>query len=268
MNPVKLGQHFLVNKNIAKKIVHILLPVKGPILEIGPGKGILTRLLVSHDRKKELVAIEKDKKLFNELNAELQQKLKLINADILDIQLNRLFPQKTVNLIGNIPYLISKKIINWIIREHNSIKKGVFLMQKEFVEKLLPLGDSPDNNPQMIMFEFLFNSCKEFEVRPGSFSPPPKVVSVVFSFRKRKSLNPNIQLPAFYLFLKKCFSNRRKTLLNNLSLHYGKKTITRIFAKQKLNPRLRTQQLSLADFISLYRWLNQEKVFHSNPTTG
>ena len=258
MNPVKLGQHFLVNKNIAKKIVQILLPVKGPILEIGPGMGILTRLLVSHKGKNNLVAIEKDKKLFNDLNTELQKELKIINADILDIQLNRLFPQKTVTLIGNIPYLISKKIINWIIREHNSIKKGVFMMQKEFVEKLLPLGDSPDNNPQMIMFEFLFNSRKEFEVSPGSFSPPPKVVSAVFSFRKKKSLNKNIPSPDFYLFLKRCFSNRRKTLLNNLSLHYKKKTITRIFAKHELNPRLRTQQLSLVDFISLFFWLDQE----------
>jgi len=261
MNPVVLGQHFLVNQNVAKKIVLKLQPVKGPILEIGPGKGILTRLIISLYEKNELVAIEKDKQLSAVLDEELKKKLKIINADILDIHLNRLFPKKRFNLIGNIPYLISKKIINWVIREHERIKKGVFMMQKEFSDKLLPLENSLKTNAQTIMFESLFSSAKEFDVNPGSFSPPPKVRSTVFTFQKKDLITQNFRTQDFYDFLKRCFLSRRKTLLNNLSHHYGKKEINMLFSRHQLNPGLRSQQLSLIDFSSLFCWVNQELEF-------
>lgn len=268
MKQVALGQHFLVNKNIAKNIIQKFLPVKGPIVEIGPGKGILTRLLLNLAKKNDLAAIEKDKKLFNDLYNEFQKELKIINADILDIQLNYLFPRQHINLIGNIPYLISKKIVNWIIQEYKSIKKGVFMMQKEFVAKLLPLNHSFKKNAQSIIFESLFNSQKEFDVNPGSFSPPPKVMSTVFSFQKKETLKQNFPTQEFYHFLKRCFLNPRKTLLNNLSQYYSKKRVLALFPNHHLDPGCRSQNLSLEDFTSLFHSLDQEKLSPSEQSNG
>jgi len=173
----------------------------------------------------------------------------VINANILEINLNDNFSDKDINLISNIPYYISKDIIDWIIFNRNKIKKGIFMMQKEFVNKLIKKEDSA----QSILFRFLFYSKKLFDVKPGSFYPQPKIVSSVFLFEKiiRKK-REEVDIKGFYAFLKKCLMNRRKILVNNLSGVLNRELLKSILIKNKINLNVRAEELKLENFLEIY----------------
>ncbi len=251
MKETQLGQHFLVNHRLAEKIVRAFLPAEGHIVEIGPGSGILTELLIQYRRGGDppVTAIELDPDLCQKLADRHPQGLNIINKDILDIPLESLFPDSPVSLIGNLPYYISKDIIDWIILNHPQIRKGVVMLQREFVDKLH--GRPP--NPRSLIFQYLFDAETLFDVSPGSFSPPPKVKSTVFRFQKKTTPpKPPIDIPTFYAFLKKCFRHRRKTLLNNLLPHYPRDTITQALHQYHISPTTRPEKLQLNDFLNIY----------------
>lgn len=256
MKERQLGQHFLKNRNAAEKIVRALLPAVGHIVEIGPGSGILTELLIQyrpHDAPP-VTAIELDPDLCQKLADRHPQGLNIINKDILNIPLESLFPDSPVSLIGNLPYYISKDIIDWIIRHHPQICKGVVMLQREFVDKL----QGRPSNPQSLIFQCLFAAETLFDVSPGSFSPAPKVKSTVFRFQKKTTPpKPPIDIPAFYAFLKKCFLHRRKTLLNNLLPHYPKDTITQALHQHHIPPTTRPENLPPNHFLNIYSQLIQ-----------
>ena len=246
-----MGQHFLVNRNAAEKIVQKFLPVEGPIVEIGPGKGILTQHLIKYRQNNQITAVELDNTLFCELKNNFSESIDIVNQNILLVDLYKLFPgeDEAVNVIGNVPYYISTELLDWVIANYKKIKKGMFMMQKEFVNKFI----SPVN-AQSILFVWLFQVEKLFDVQPGSFSPQPKVKSSVFLFERILSpLEKDIDAMDFYRFLQQCFRNRRKTLLNNLGASYDTKTLADIFEKVRINPKVRAEQLTLKDFLGMYR---------------
>ncbi|MCK4761445.1 MAG: hypothetical protein KAW12_04535 [Candidatus Aminicenantes bacterium] len=298
MKPVKLGQNFLVNKNIAKKIALAFFPVDGCILEIGPGTGILTGFLVEYRTgENKIFAVELDKELYTQIKTKYREKITVINRSILDLNLEETCGPGDINLTGNLPYYISREIIDWVITQAENTGKGIFMMQKEFVDKLilspaeppqtiskkrmasapyegpgnrisnqsdrkncsfskLPGAITKKNNAQSLIFNYLFEARKLFDVSPGSFSPPPKVKSTVFLFEKKKyPASEKIDSASFYLFLKNCFKNRRKTLFNNLTAAYPPGQINEIFEKTGLDARLRTGQLTLPDFVEIFRLL-------------
>jgi 16S rRNA (adenine1518-N6/adenine1519-N6)-dimethyltransferase len=247
---MKLGQHFLVNRSIAEKMVQTFLPVQGPILEIGPGKGILTQCLFNRCPGCQITAVELDIELFCELKNRFSKSIEILNRNILHVDLYELFPgeDEAVNVIGNVPYYISKELLDWVIAHHKKIKKGMFMMQKEFVNKFI----SPAN-AQSIFFVWLFQVEKLFEVQPGSFSPRPRVKSAVFLFERILSpIEIDIDAMDFYDFLQKCFRNRRKTLMNNLGASYDTRKLDEIFGKLHINPKERAEQLTLKDFLDIY----------------
>jgi 16S rRNA (adenine1518-N6/adenine1519-N6)-dimethyltransferase len=251
MRRAKLGQHFLVNRHIAEKIARSFLPVKGPILEIGPGKGILTQYLLNRCPDSQITAVELDNTLFCELKNKISESIDILNQNILHVDLYELFPgeDEAVNVIGNVPYYISKELMDWVIAHYKKIKKGMFMMQKEFVNKFI----SPVN-AQSILFVWLFQVEKLFDVQPGSFSPQPGVKSSVFLFERILSpLEKDIDVMDFYSFLQQCFRNRRKTLLNNLGESYDTRAFAEIFKKLRINPKVRAEQLTLKDFLGMYR---------------
>jgi len=256
MRKAKLGQHFLVNRSIAEKMTQTFLPVEGPILEIGPGKGILTQNLLNRCPGCQITAVELDNTLFCELKNRFNKctSIDLLNRNILHVDLYELFPNEneTVNVIGNLPYYISKELLDWVIAHHEKIKKGMFMMQKEFVNKFI----SPAN-AQSLLFAWLFRVEKLFDVQPGSFSPRPRVKSSVFLFERILSpLEKDIHAVDFYDFLRHCCRNRRKTLLNNLGASYDTKTLLETFEKLRINPKARAEQLKLKDFLDIYRNCN------------
>jgi 16S rRNA (adenine1518-N6/adenine1519-N6)-dimethyltransferase len=251
MRRAKLGQHFLVNRHMAEKMVQTFLPVKGPVLEIGPGKGILTQYLLDRCPDSQITAVELDNTLFCELKNRFSESIDLLNQNILHVDLGELFPGEgeAVNVIGNVPYYISKELLDWVIAHYKKIKKGMFMMQKEFVNKFISPANAQSN-----LFVWLFQVEKLFDVQPGSFSPQPGVKSSVFLFKRILSpLEKEIDAMDFYGFLQQCFRNRRKTLLNNLGASYDTKTLGEIFEKLRINPKVRAEQLTLKDFLDMYR---------------
>ncbi len=247
----KLGQNFLINKSIAEKIVEQFFPIQEMVVEIGPGKGVLTDMIISKAKSQktllDLMVVEID----NELAEKLTNRdygFRVINKSILNVQPED-FNNKTIQIIGNVPYYISKDIINWIIKNYRFIKSGVLMFQKEFVDKVLNLDNPKTKNAQNLMFNFLFEAKKVISVSPGSFFPIPKVSSSVFKFEKKENIS--IDVENFYKFLKLCFNNRRKTLLNNLSQSFNK-NISKVLEEYNLNKNIRAEELNLNDFINIY----------------
>lgn len=255
MKSAKLGQNFLVNRSVAGKIVDAAIPFEGRLIEIGPGKGILTELLLQQriPATSTLTVVEVDPHLADQLQRRFPQDLSIISEDILNINPGEVFPQEKLTLIGNLPYYISKDIADWLITHHTHIHKGVFMLQKEFVDKLIRVKHSP----QSLMFDYLFESRVLFNVSPGSFNPAPKVFSSVFRFTLRphipeKEVNPS----ALYHLLKISYQNRRKTLLNNLSPHYPKQSLINILDDLHIPVTTRAEQLPPQKFQELFRALN------------
>ncbi|MCK5058493.1 MAG: ribosomal RNA small subunit methyltransferase A [Candidatus Aminicenantes bacterium] len=258
MAPAKLGQHFLSNKNVAERMIRTFFPVRGSILEIGPGTGILTDLLIKYrdEKENEIFAVEVDKELYHKIKAKHEKNVNIIYLSVLNLGLETICPQGKINLVGNVPYYISREIIDWIIAGCPKIEKGMFMMQKEFADRLSLPGPSRDNSARSLMFNYLFDLRKLFTVNPGSFSPPPKVKSTVFLFEKKKKDNhEKIDSGHFYLFLKDCFRNRRKTLFNNLQTKYPEEQLREIFDRTKINPKIRAEQVNPKNFLSLFREL-------------
>ena len=256
MTAAQLGQHFLVSRAIAEKIVKAFLPVKGSIVEIGPGKGILSELLVKYCPGCRITLVELDPSLANELQARYPEPVRVLEQDILRLDLSRVFMDEVepVRIIGNVPYYISKELIDWLLAQWEKVAGGVLMMQKEFVDKLLMKGRARETNAQAMMFSGLFKSEKVCEVQPGSFSPPPKVKSVVFRFERRgPGFEEGIEPRDFYKFLKACFVKRRKTLLNNLGSLYDAGLVMGTLDDLGIDTKVRAEQLSLESFMRLYR---------------
>lgn len=263
MTQAKLGQHFLINKNVCEKIIKHFLPAEGSLLEIGPGKGILTERLLANRQNNKLIAVELDNTLFYRLKNKFsfQPDFEVLNRDILKIDLNRLLTDnQTINLVGNVPYYISRDLIDWVFQYHTRIKKGILMMQKEFVDKLTKTTDPGLVNPQAILFNMLFTPARVMDVQPGSFSPQPRVKSTVFLFSPvlQPAMAPG-DVKNFYLFLQRCFKNRRKTLFNNLAVSSHTEELWEVFETHHINPKIRAEQLPLPVFLQIYLTLDKHK---------
>ena len=248
----KLGQNFLHDKNIAGRISNLVSDTKGIIIEIGPGKGIMTEILSASTEPEKIIAIEKDTRLYEYLLSRELSKVELMNGDILELDLSDLSGGEEITLIGNIPYYISKEIIDWIISGHSIIAEGVLMIQKEFFQKINAGPGTKIYNAQSVMFSTLFSSKKEFEVRPGAFTPPPKVTSTVFTFSKRGQVPIPGDISNFYKFLKTAFSHRRKTAKNNLGKSYNKDNIKNFLNENNLPENIRAEDMTPGNFRRLY----------------
>ncbi|MEN8152489.1 MAG: 16S rRNA (adenine(1518)-N(6)/adenine(1519)-N(6))-dimethyltransferase RsmA [Acidobacteriota bacterium] len=260
MGRQKLGQHFLVNRHIAQKIVKPLFSHNGNIFEIGPGKGILTELIVELKPGKHFIAVEKDPALYENLKRTLSNKVEFINSDILDIDPGQLFNKGQTYLVSNVPYNISKELIDWILTFNKYFPQGVLMVQKEFYLKMISEPASKEYNPRSILFNMIYNIKKIIEVKPGSFSPPPKVNSTVFIFeaKKDKMITGKIS-EDFYSFLKIIFHNRRKTLSNNLARSYSPEKIRSLLQSQNIPLNIRGEQLAGDILYNLFLHLNTDQ---------
>ncbi|MCS6873597.1 MAG: 16S rRNA (adenine(1518)-N(6)/adenine(1519)-N(6))-dimethyltransferase RsmA [Pyrinomonadaceae bacterium] len=209
-----LGQNFLVSKNHIEKIILAVNPQpEDLILEIGPGRGAITKSLVESGAR--VIAVELDSDLAGFLQKEFSERknFSVIHADILDVKLCGLLYKKA-KVVGNLPYYVSTAILQKIVREKDFILDCTFMFQKEVADRILA---QPKNKQRgfltVIAQTFLFVE-KIFEVPPFAFRPVPKVwSSVVKAIPKEES---DIEIERFFDFVGKCFSQKRKTLFNNL----------------------------------------------------
>ncbi len=248
-----LGQHFLTDKNIAKKIAQSLkLDSYDTILEIGPGMGVMTRFLLKVSNK-EIFVIEIDsesvsflQKHFPDLNN------KIIEADFLKIDLQKLFQKKQIGIIGNFPYNISTQIVFKVLEHKDMVPEFAGMFQKEVSERITATHGNKTYGILSVLTQTYYNTEYLFTVNEQVFNPPPKVKSGVIRLTRKEKI-PDIEYEYFKKLVKTAFNQRRKTLRNSLKSYNLSDNLkqARIFAK-------RPEQLSPAEFVKLAQMIKND----------
>ena len=228
-----LGQNFLVDDNITRKIVNSLSISKSDyVIEIGPGKGALTKLLSMSAAN--VAAIEKDDELYNSLKRQFSEcsNVEIINQDFLKYKfpyLNR--PSKVV---GNIPYNLTSEIISKLVDERSKIDFAVLMVQNEVAERLSAAVGTKDYGSISIRLQLVAEVKRLFFVSPNCFHPKPKVNSRVIkiNFRNREYFEHEDN---FIRFVKKAFGMRRKMFRHFVSHYYGPEFVGLLPEKFKTN---------------------------------
>ena len=239
-----LGQNFLIDQNIINLIINSASIKKNDVLlEVGPGTGNLTKNILLKKPKK-LIVVEKDKNLAKNLLEKFDNKIEIINDDILKINEEKLSKSKIV-VFGNLPYNISTQILaKWIkLKNLNFIYKKLILMfQKEVADRILANTSEKQYGRLSILCSWKMNIKKIKEVSPNSFYPSPKVKSTILLFEPKKNFfqikNPqNLEFvtSTFFGQKRKMIKKPLKTIFNN---------IDKISNKLKINTNERPQNLS------------------------
>ena len=240
-----LGQHFLRDDNIARKIVGYLPPETSNVLEIGPGTGILTKYLIPSVAYNYL-AIEVDKESIEYLKNHFPlNSEKFILGDFLKMDLEKLFQDK-VSIIGNFPYNISSQILFKILENRNKVTDVIGMFQKEVGERISSSSGSKKYGILSVLVQAYFQIDYLFTVNENVFYPPPKVKSAVIMLKRNqiKALDCNEKL--FFEIVKTGFNQRRKTLRNSLRKYSFPETGKIIDLLKK-----RAEQLDVGDFVYL-----------------
>ncbi|WP_025209064.1 16S rRNA (adenine(1518)-N(6)/adenine(1519)-N(6))-dimethyltransferase RsmA [Hippea sp. KM1] len=206
----QLGQHFLINKGVAHKISQRLTNAE-LIVEIGGGRGALTEELAK--LKKTVVVVEFDRQLALFLKERFKNEgnVYIVLGDGRDTKL-----KKNAWVCGNLPYNVSKPIIKNFVMQKELIERMVFMVQKEVAEVICAKASTPSFNKFSVLSQLFYHTQRLFDVKPGSFSPKPKVNSTVVEFRRKEHL-PDID-KSFFSFLNQLFYFPRKTVKNNLRI--------------------------------------------------
>ncbi len=239
-----LGQHFLVDKNIARKIVETLsAPSKG-LLEVGPGTGVLSNIILEKKIPNYFV-IEIDKESVDYLSQHTLPKEQIIFGDFLQYNLHLLFEDKPFSIIGNFPYNISGPILFRVLDFREQVEEVVGMFQKEVVERIVSKPGSKQYGILSVLLQTYYKTNMCFTVNNTVFVPPPKVQSAVLQLIKKDN-TPDIPYPLFKNLVKTAFGQRRKTLRNALKKFHFKESDQ---LQQMLS--LRAEKLSYEDFIWL-----------------
>lgn len=254
----KFGQNFLVDQNILQKIVASSSVTKDSlVIEIGPGMGSLTEHLIK--ASKHVLAYEIDNDLIPILHETFPKNFTLINDDFL----NRNIDQDIDNLkesfdkvvvIANLPYYITTPIIFKILEESVKISEMLLMMQLEVARRLTSETSTKDYNALSVVIQYKTNSTIALKVPRSVFIPAPNVDSAVVKLdvRKEKAQKP-LNEDYFIKIVKAAFSQRRKTLVNNLNnkLHIEKATLQNLLEENNYRIDVRAESLSVQDFITL-----------------
>lgn len=248
-----LGQHFLRDLSVAQQIAESLVFTsdKMPVLEIGPGMGVLTQFLLQNPRIN-LTAIELDRESVDYLKLNLPP-FNLIQGDFLRMDLNVLFPEGQFCVIGNYPYNISSQIFFKVLEYKDRIPCCSGMIQKEVAERLAARPGNKSYGILSVLMQTWYDIEYLFTVHEHVFDPPPKVKSAVVRFTRnqRTSLDCNPEL--YKQVVKTAFNQRRKQMRNSLAPILGKGhplLETEVF-------KLRPEQLSIEQFIELTNLIEQ-----------
>ena len=245
-----LGQNFLIDKNILEIITNYTDISNRIILEIGPGTGNLTSYILKKNPKK-IVVIEKDNELANSLKNKFNNKIKVVNDDVLKIDETKLFDEKVI-VFGNLPYNISTEILSkWIINLKNNFwfECLVLMFQKEVADRIIAKFNTSNYGRLSIICNWKLNIKKICDIKPESFSPRPKIDSSLLFFYPKKNYikidNPNDLEKVTRIF----FNQRRKMLKKPYNQLFNGDQ--KVLEKLKINLNLRPQNLSLETYYKL-----------------
>lgn len=241
------GQHFLVNELIAEKITTSLIKAEGikNVLEIGPGKGVLTKYLASYDSN--LKVVEADQDMVDYLtHSKIIHPDQIIFLDFLKLNLSKVFDKQEFYLIGNYPYNISSQILFKMINSKELVPEMVGMFQKEVADRVVAPPGSKTYGVISVLVQAYYEGKTIIDVAPASFSPPPKVNSSVIRLIRKENYTLPCDDRLFRTVVKTGFNSRRKMLRNTLKPLFQDQTILEdAFFTQ------RPEQLSVQDFVDI-----------------
>jgi 16S rRNA (adenine1518-N6/adenine1519-N6)-dimethyltransferase len=273
----KLGQHFLADDSFALQIVDAVGDIsQNTVLEIGPGRGVLTSLLAK--RAQRLIAVELDRVLAAQLRLRfgMFSNVEVIEADILFVDIDSLFGPKPglrrpgiefkptpAKVIGNLPYYITSDILLRLFNYSRYFETLVLLVQREVADRIAAKPGSSDYGLLSATAQLYARVEKLFTLPPGAFAPPPKVHSAAL----RLTIAPRLQdlglngesHDGFIDFLKLSFSQKRKTLWNNLKANFAEPDLRAALAKAKVKPAARAETLTLEQNAALFHALRNSR---------
>jgi len=239
-----LGQHFLKDENIARKIVSSLQQ-NSNVLEIGPGTGVLTKFL-SQIPEINLLLVEIDKDSVEYLNTSYPElKEKIIENDFLKMNIETLF-DGSFSIIGNFPYNISSQILFKILEHRNKVNEAVGMFQKEVAVRIASKPGTKDYGILSVLLQSFYNIEYLFTVNENVFVPPPKVKSAVIRIVRNNVKTLECDEKLFFAVVKTAFNQRRKMLRNALSSFTFNNNENVLLLMTK-----RVEQLSVQDFVLL-----------------
>jgi 16S rRNA (adenine1518-N6/adenine1519-N6)-dimethyltransferase len=241
------GQHFLVNESIAKNIANSLQMSDNinNILEIGPGKGVLTKYLATQNSQ--LKVVEADQDMVNYLtHNKILAPSQIIFLDFLKLNLNKVFDGQQFLMIGNYPYNISSQILFKMVNAKELVPEMVGMFQKEVADRVVAPPGSKTYGVISVLVQAYYEGKTIIDVAPGSFSPPPKVQSSVIRLVRKENYTLPCDDRLFRNVVKTAFNQRRKMLRN---------TLKPLFKEESLmdDPYFtqRPEQLSVQDFVDI-----------------
>jgi 16S rRNA (adenine1518-N6/adenine1519-N6)-dimethyltransferase len=252
----KLGQNFLISPTASRAIVDALGDLsQATVLEIGPGRGALTSLLVA--RAKQLIAVELDPSMAASLQASPAE---VLCEDILEVDLTELATQRGVRLqvIGNLPYYISSPIMMHLFAHSAVIDRAVLMAQREVAERIAAPPGSSAYGLLSATTQMYATVEHLFTLPPEAFAPPPEVYSTVIRLTMHSRFKElAVEADGFLRFLRQIFALKRKTLGNNLHASgYDSAVVQSAFLRCAVDAQVRAEAVSLEAMACLFRALN------------
>jgi 16S rRNA (adenine1518-N6/adenine1519-N6)-dimethyltransferase len=249
----RLGQHFLIDKNIALKIVDSLLPENfNTLMEIGPGTGVLTNSLIER-YPQNFLAIEVDKESIDYLNQTYPGSAdKFKNADFLKYPINQ--HQGPIAIIGNFPYNISSQIFFRALENRGLVNQIVCMVQKEVAERIASPCGNKTYGILSVLLQAYFKIEYLFTVNEKCFAPPPKVKSAVIRLTRNSTEEINCDPAIFFKVVKTTFNHRRKVISNSLKSGFLNLPVNNYLLSK------RPEQLDVEQFVELTKLVAEANI--------
>ena len=250
----KIGQHFLLDNNIASKIADLVdFKKHKQIVEVGPGMGALTDHLIHFARK--LSIIEIDNECIEYLKEKYENKeLEIISSNFLKYDLKS-FKENKILIIGNFPYNISSQIIFKVIENRDMVSSLIGMFQKEVASRICSNSGTKTYGILSVLTQLYYDVQINFDVSPNVFKPKPKVNSSVLSLTRKKSNNIACDEELLFKIVKLSFQQRRKKIKNSLK----KLDIPEVILEDSIF-EYRPEQLSSSEFIKLTQIISNEPI--------
>ncbi len=249
-----LGQNFLIDKNFVDKIIDIADIENENVLEIGPGIGTITYEMAKTAKK--VLAVEIDENLIPILQQNLEEfsNVKVINQDILKVDLKKLiedeFSNQSFKVVSNLPYYITTPIIELLITSNFPCQDMTIMVQKEVAQRMVASANDKDYSSLSVFVKFYSDAKILVNLPKTVFMPQPKIDSSILNLKLR-IYDEKVDQKKLFNLVRAGFNKRRKTILNSLSDVASKEDLKIAFEKTGLRENLRAENLSLDDFIKL-----------------
>tara|TARA_B100000029_G_scaffold68954_1_gene61347 strand:+ start:254 stop:1072 length:819 start_codon:yes stop_codon:yes gene_type:complete len=244
----RFGQNFLHDQNIVDKIVEQIKPKNNQhLVEIGPGQGALTKPLASSGAKLDCIELDRDLAKYLDKEFSEAERVSVVQQDVLRFDLSTLTDtEKSLRIIGNLPYNISTPVIFHLLKSHRLICDMIFMLQLEVVQRLVATPGGKNYGRLGLMVQYFCEVQHLFNVPSSAFTPKPKVVSAIVRLKPHSDFPLEAKDPeCLQTVIRTAFNQRRKTLKNSLRTIISEEVLKEL----PIDAGLRPEKLSLADYI-------------------